>query len=96
MSIPLNESEIERFLLELPGWKCVDEKLVKTYEFEDFREAMEFVIRVFEVADKADHHPEIFNCYNRVELGLNTHDAGGKVTEKDTGLARLIEERSAF
>ena len=39
-----------------------------------------------------DHHPEIFNCFNRVEISLNTHDAGGKVTEKDFSLANAIEK----
>ena len=43
-----------------------------------------------------NHHPEIFNCYNRVEIGLNTHDAGGKVTQKDIDLARAIKKLSTM
>ena len=52
---------------------------------------MSFLLRVSYEAEERNHHPEIFNCYNRVEIGLNTHDAGSKVTTKDTELARLIE-----
>ena len=56
---------------------------------------MGFILQISYEAEAADHHPEIFNCYNRVEIALNTHDAGGKVTEKDIKLARLIERISA-
>ena len=56
---------------------------------------MGFILRISYDAEAADHHAEIFNCYNRVEIGLNTHDAGGKVTQKDIDLARAIEKLSA-
>ena len=52
---------------------------------------MSFLVRISFEADQRDHHPEIFNCYNRVSLSLNTHDAGGKVTEKDFSLASAID-----
>jgi len=55
---------------------------------------MSFVLRISYEAEEINHHPEIFNCYNRVEIALNTHDAGGKVTEKDIELARMIENIS--
>ena len=53
---------------------------------------MTFILRISYGADQMDHQPEIFNCFNRVEISLNTHDAGGKVTEKDFSLANAIEK----
>ena len=94
MTIPLNESEIKEALEQLSGWKWQNDRLKKTFSFTNFRDAMSFILRVSYEAEERNHHPEIFNCYSRVEIGLNTHDAGGKVTAKDTELARAIEEIS--
>jgi len=94
MTNPLNESEIKEALEQLSGWKWQNDRLKKTFYFANFRDAMSFILRVSYEAEERNHHPEIFNCYNRVEIGLNTHDAGGKVTAKDTELARAIEEIS--
>ena len=52
---------------------------------------MSFMVRISYEAEERDHHPQIFNCYNRVSLSVNTHDVGGKVTEKDFALASAIE-----
>jgi len=92
MTNPLNESEITEVLKQLSGWKWQNDRLKKSFSFTNFREAMSFILRVSYEAEERNHHPEIFNCYNRVEIGLNTHDAGGKVTGKDTELARAIEK----
>ena len=92
MTNPLNESEITEALKQLSGWKWQNDRLKKTFSFASFREAMSFILRVSYEAEERNHHPEIFNCYSRVEIGLNTHDAGGKVTAKDTELARAIEK----
>jgi len=92
MANPLNESEITEALKQLSGWKWQNDRLKKTFSFASFREAMSFILRVSYEAEERNHHPEIFNCYSRVEIGLNTHDAGGKVTAKDTELARAIEK----
>ena len=92
MTNPLNESEITEALKQLSGWKWQNDRLKKTFSFASFREAMSFILRVSYEAEERNHHPEIFNCYSRVEIGLNTHDAGGKVTAKDTALARAIEK----
>ena len=94
MTNPLNEVEITESLEQLSGWKWQDDRLKKTFFFTNFREAMSFILRVSYEAEAADHHPEIFNRYSRVEIGLNTHDAGGKVTQKDIDLARAIEKLS--
>ena len=92
MTNPLNESEITEALKQWSGWKWQNDRLKKTFSFANFREAMSFILRVSYEAEERNHHPEIFNCYSRVEIGLNTHDAGGKVTAKDTELARAIEK----
>ena len=88
---PMSEAQITESLKGLPGWAFGDNKLHKIYKFNDFREAMAFLVRLSYEAENQNHHPEIFNCYNRVELALNTHDAGGKVTELDFDLARAAE-----
>jgi len=88
---PMNEVQITESLKGLLGWTYEDNKLQKKYKFNDFPEAMAFLVRLSYEAENRNHHPEIFNCYNRVELALNTHDAGGKVTELDFDLARAAE-----
>ena len=94
MPEPLSKEAIYQFLKDLKGWGWNEEKLKKSFQFSDFKEAMGFIMRISYEAEAADHHPEIFNCYSRVEIGLNTHDAGGKVTQKDIDLARAIEKIS--
>lgn len=74
------------------NWKNVDNKLVRDFEFKDFGEAIDFINKVANIANKQNHHPEIINNYNKVTLKLSTHDAGDMVTEKDEDLAREIEK----
>ena len=92
MSKPLFEGEIKLKLGELNGWIFENDCLKRNFEFSNFRDAMSFLVRISFEADQRDHHPAIFNCYNRVSLSLNTHDAGGKVTEKDFSLASAIDD----
>ena len=77
----------------LHGWSEVEDRdaIRKSYHFSDFSEAWGFLSRVALIAEKMDHHPEIFNVYNRVEIILSTHDAEG-LTERDVNLARQIDE----
>jgi len=89
---PMNEVQITESLKSLPGWTFEDNKLRKIYKFNDFPQAMAFLVRLSYEAENRNHHPEIFNCYNRLEIGLNTHDAGGKVTDRDIELALAIEK----
>lgn len=72
-------------------WKEADNKLQRTFTFKDFSEAFAFMARVALAAERMGHHPEWTNVYNTVEIKLSTHDAGGKVTEKDHELARAID-----
>lgn len=66
----------------------------RTFRFADFNAAFGFMTRVALMADKRDHHPEWFNVYDRVEVRLTTHDAGG-VTDKDVDLARFMDAVAA-
>ena len=77
----------------LPGWAAADgrDAIAKTFVFKDFNAAFGFMARVALMAERMDHHPEWFNVYNRVEVVLATHDAGG-VTELDVRLARFMDE----
>ena len=88
---PLTLAEITAALGSLPGWAFENDALAKTYTFGNFREALSFMVRVGFEAEALNHHPEWTNVYNRVVVRLNTHDAGGKVTEKDCALARRIQ-----
>ena len=91
MATPLSEGIIKADLQELDGWGYDDDKLWKQFQFSDFREALAFIVRVGFEAEQLNHHPNIFNVYNKVSIGLQTHDAGNKVTQKDVELARAIE-----
>ena len=75
-------------LAKLVGWNEVDgrDAITRKFTFKDFNEAFGFMARAALIAEKLDHHPEWFNVYNRVEVILATHDAGG-VTERDVKLA---------
>ena len=86
----LSLDAVETALQDLPGWGVDHDKLYREFVFRDFNEAFGFMSRVALAAETADHHPEWFNVYNRVEIILTTHDADG-VTERDIGLARFID-----
>jgi len=77
---------------ELNGWSAVDgrDAIEKRYQFADFGAAFGFMARSALAAEKADHHPEWSNVYNRVHVVLTTHDAGG-VTQKDVALAKAMD-----
>jgi 4a-hydroxytetrahydrobiopterin dehydratase len=76
----------------LSGWSAVEgrDAIAKTFRFKDFNEAFGWMARVALAAEKLDHHPEWFNVYNRVDVVLATHDAGG-VTELDLALAGVMD-----
>lgn len=73
-------------------WITRDNALVKTFVFDDFVAALAFVQRVGELAELAQHHPDITINYNKVNLRLQTHDAGNVVTQKDVDLAEAIDQ----
>jgi 4a-hydroxytetrahydrobiopterin dehydratase len=87
----LTPAERDAALARLPGWNLRVDGLAMTrnFRFKDFAEAFGFMTRVAIHAEKADHHPEWFNVYNRVEITLTTHDAGG-LSQRDVALAEVI------
>jgi 4a-hydroxytetrahydrobiopterin dehydratase len=72
-------------------WKEANDKLTRKFKFKDFSEAFAFMTRVAIEAERMGHHPDWSNVYNTVEINLNTHDAGNKVTDKDRKLAERID-----
>lgn len=92
----LTTADLEKSLRELPGWTLAKSRgvLEKTFEFADFNEAFGFMARTALAAEKADHHPEWNNVYNRVAVTLTTHEAGG-VTSRDLELAAAMERFAA-
>ena len=76
-------------------WQEEKNRLYKKFTFKNFSEAFAFMTRVALQAEKADHHPLWTNVYNKVEIWLNTHDAGDVVTDKDRALAKAIDDNTA-
>jgi 4a-hydroxytetrahydrobiopterin dehydratase len=83
-------------LAGLPGWSDVEgrDAIVKTFRFKTFNQAFGFMTRAALKAEQMNHHPEWFNVYNRVEVTLATHDAGG-VTELDLKLAAFMDKAAS-
>lgn len=84
------EKVVER-LGELKGWTFLNEGIEKKFVFKNFIQAMGFINQLALYAEKANHHAEIFNVYNKVNIRLSTHDAGG-VTDSDFRLAQQIDQ----
>ncbi|ACU58506.1 4a-hydroxytetrahydrobiopterin dehydratase [Chitinophaga pinensis] len=72
-------------------WEEKKNQLYRSFEFKDFKEAFAFMTKVALIAEKMDHHPNWTNVYNKVEIYLNTHDAGDVITDKDHKLAKAID-----
>lgn len=91
MATKLSQPEISAHLAGVQGWSADSDRAIqRTFTFKDHITALGFVVRVGMVAEVLDHHPDLRIVYNRVEITLNTHDAGG-VTEKDFALAQEID-----
>ena len=88
----LTDDEREDLLRAHPDWSLAREgaAIERTFKFADFNEAFGFMTRVALLSDKADHHPEWFNVYNRVEITLTTHDADG-LSRRDADMAKAID-----
>ena len=93
MAAKLSADARKAALGKLKGWSDVKDRdaITKKFEFKDFNQAFGFMTRAALVAEKMDHHPEWFNVYNKVEVTLSTHDAGG-VTELDVKLAEVMDK----
>ncbi len=89
----LTQDERDSLLAKFPAWSLArDGKAIeRTFTFADFSAAFGFMTRVALLAESQDHHPEWFNVYNRVEITLTTHDAGG-LSARDVQMAEAIEQ----
>jgi uncharacterized protein len=88
-----SKSEVRAKLKGLSGWNLNGGEIKKKYEFSSFSEAIQFVNRVADLAERADHHPDILINYRKVTLTLSTHSEGG-ITQKDFNLAEQVERDS--
>lgn len=92
MIAPLSLPELNQHLVSLPGWSYDEARkaLYRRVALADFAEALALMVRIGVEAEKADHHPEWFNVYNRIDIWLTTHDADG-VSVRDIVLAKKID-----
>ncbi len=91
MAHPLSDIEIQRELGALSGWSRRGPAITRTFEFAGFRDAIAFVNRIADAAERMDHHPDIDIRYTRVTCQLSTHSAGG-ITRRDFLLAAAIDQ----
>jgi 4a-hydroxytetrahydrobiopterin dehydratase len=87
----LSEEEIKEKLKSLEGWQLKGKEIHKVYTHKTFKDAINFVKKVADLAERANHHPDFLIQYNKVTLTLSTHSKGG-VTDSDIELANQIEE----
>jgi 4a-hydroxytetrahydrobiopterin dehydratase len=90
MPDPLSDEELRSRLTDLPGWRHEEGEIYKWFRFPGFPEAIAFLQRIVEPAERMNHHPDIESHYDRVRIGLHTWSAGA-ITEKDFALAAEIE-----
>lgn len=86
-----NEQTALPILKELKDWTFNKKGIEKKFVFINFSQALGFIVQVGILAEKQNHHPELFNVYNKVDIRLSTHDANG-LTDKDIDLAKAIEQ----
>lgn len=87
----LTDKEIQEQAQRLEDWTVEGKKLQRTFKFKDFVEAIAFINKIVEPAEAAAHHPDLEISYNKVNVTLTTHDAGG-LTSKDFDLAQAISK----
>ena len=83
---------IQSQLEDLKDWHYIDNAIEKNLLFTNFSQALGFMVQVGLLAEKANHHPEFFNVYNKLRIRLNTHEAQNSVTDKDIDLAKNIDK----
>ena len=91
--VKLSSEEINNELNNISGWKVINEKLHKDFQFENFNQTFGFMTRAAMEIEKINHHPEWFNVYNKLSVDLMTHDVGG-ITKNDIELAKILNSLS--
>ena len=89
----LNDAEVKQELQNLPGWERQGDMITRVFDRRTFHGSIAFVNTIADMADRADHHPDIDIRYSRVRIALTTHDANG-ITDRDIALARQITAAS--
>ena len=87
---PLSLEETKRLITDIPRWTLADKSIQREFSFKDFRQSMDFVNQVADLAEKQNHHPDIFISYSRVKLVHSTHKVGG-LSRNDFILAAKID-----
>ena len=88
--IKYSNIEIQAAFKSLNNWILNEDKIEKQFQFKDFSEALAFIVRIGVLAEKQNHHPELYNVYNKVTIALTTHDVNG-LSDKDFLLANSID-----
>ena len=88
--LPLPPDEAKKLITAIPQWTLVDKSIQREFSFQDFRQSMDFVNRIADLAEEQNHHPDIFISYSRVKLVLSTHKVGG-LSRNDFILAAKID-----
>lgn len=93
---PLAPTEASALLATLPAWQAdlAAGKITRSFRFDDFAQAFGFMAEMATVSERMNHHPEWFNVYNRVDVTLTTHDAGG-LSQRDIDWARVADQAFA-
>ncbi len=87
----LPSEELDKRLVDMPGWNYKDNHICKEYELDNFKDALDFVNKIGDAAEHMNHHPDILiHAWNKVQISISTHSENG-VTEKDFILAKRIE-----
>lgn len=92
---PLSQKEIENRLRELPGWAQEGDRIARIYRLSTHFGATAMVVHIAQIQEELNHHSDVTLGYNTLTLSVNTHDAGGAVTEKDFQLAQRVEAIAA-
>lgn len=87
----LSKQQLREELINLPRWEIHTLTIQRNFEFPDFKQAMQFVNKIADAAEAANHHPDIDIRYNKVTMALTSHDSGG-VTRRDVRMAKKIDE----
>ncbi|WP_030170773.1 4a-hydroxytetrahydrobiopterin dehydratase [Streptomyces sp. NRRL S-813] len=89
---PLSQKEIEDRLAELPGWSVEGDRLTRSFRLGSHFAATAMVVHIAQAQEELNHHSDLTLGYNTVSLAVNTHSAGGAVTDKDFELARRVQD----
>jgi len=87
---PLSPEETKKLITDIPPWTLVDKTIQREFSFKDFRQSMDFANKVADLAERQNHHPDIFISYSKVKLVLSTHKVGG-LSRNDFILAAKID-----